>query len=190
MTDRQQQVALLVADAARRAVARYVPEELEVFDGVAAAWREGAANAARQSSPPGGGVGFGIDTVLVSELFLQAAAAAVGEVLVLGTAGVGAGIRARWRRRRGTGRGPVDPAGVPGPAEAALEAAPAADARVPVTGAGAGEPLAGPIALTGPQVAQLREACRRHALALGLPPDAADLLADATVGAMVAPGNP
>lgn len=41
--------------------------------------------------------------------------------------------------------------------------------------------------LTAEQAARLHAACRRHALALGLPPEAADLLADATIGAAVTP---
>ncbi|MFJ6198032.1 hypothetical protein [Micromonospora sp. NPDC092111] len=193
MIDPRQRVAALVVDAARDAVTRYAPEELEVFDAVAADWR---VSPARRPSAPGSAIGFGIDASLVSELFLQAISAATTEVLVLGAAGLGSGIRAGWRRRRSAGRTPADPAAVTGspqtgPAPSApdpAEAAPAAQA-VPDGHAPAGGPArsTGPLELTDEQAARLHEACRRHALALGLPPEAADLLADATVGAMVAP---
>ncbi|MEU7620704.1 hypothetical protein AB0B27_32160, partial [Micromonospora rifamycinica] len=100
MPDLPPQVAVLVVDAAHTAVTRYAPEELEVFDTVAVDWRTGSARPARTSRAPGSAVGFGIDTSLVSELFLQAVAAASSEVLVLGATGIGAGIRAGWLRRR------------------------------------------------------------------------------------------
>ncbi|MFC8848793.1 MULTISPECIES: hypothetical protein [unclassified Micromonospora] len=190
MIDAQQRAAALVVDAARSAVTRYAPEELEVFDGVAAGWRQEAAKGARQPGTPGSAVSFGIDTALVSELFLQAASAAVSEVLVLGVTGVGAGLRAGWLRRRTRGATAAEsteaPAGPTEPASGPTEE-PAADTgpTEPATGTGRVDGLG----LTGPQVAELRQACRRHALALGLPPDAADLLADALVGAMAAPGD-
>jgi hypothetical protein len=93
VTDRQQLAVALVVDAARDAVSRIAPEELEVFDGVAAGWQERTAKGTRQWAAPGSSVGFGIDTALFSELFLQAVGAAVTEVLVLGATGLGAGIR-------------------------------------------------------------------------------------------------
>ncbi|MFG1900028.1 hypothetical protein [Micromonospora carbonacea] len=214
MIDAQQRAAALVVDAARRAVTGYAPEELEVFDGVAAGWREQAARGARQQEAPGSAVGFGIDTALVSELFLQATSAAVTEVLVLGVTGVGAGLRARWLRRRGrdaTTAEPteaLEPTEAPEPTEALEPTRPAGESAKaasepegPATGSAGPAAGTGPTApgadtgpadglgLTGPQMATLQQACRRHALALGLPPDAADLLADALVGALAAPGD-
>ncbi|MFI7434404.1 hypothetical protein [Micromonospora haikouensis] len=203
MIDAQQRAAALVVDAARRAVTGYAPEELEVFDGVAAGWREQAARGARQQEAPGSAVGFGIDTALVSELFLQAASAAVTEVLVLGVTGVGAGLRARWLRRRGRDATTAEPtealAEVTMPADEPAEPASepeglASEPTAPAADTGRADSATSPrradgLGLTGPQVATLQQACRRHALALGLPPDAADLLADALVGAMAAPGD-
>ncbi|MEV0804940.1 hypothetical protein [Micromonospora sp. NPDC050200] len=186
--NRQQHFAALVVSAARSAVAQYAPEELEVFDGVAAGWQERTAKAVRQPAGPGSAVGFGIDSTLVSELFLQAVAAAASEVLVLGVTGIGAEIRAGWRRRRAPDRAPTgstESAGV----MASPDAVEVADALRPAIGAGDRPSTVSRLGLTEPQAAKLHQACRRHALALGLPSEAAELLADATVGAMVVPGE-
>ncbi|WFE65799.1 hypothetical protein [Micromonospora sp. WMMD714] len=202
MPDLPPQFAVLVVDAARTAVTRYAPEELEVFDTVAVDWRTGGARPARTSRAPGSAVGFGIDTSLVSELFLQAVAAASSEVLVLGATGIGAGIRAGWRRRRRRAD-PTPPAGsgstpaADGPADHPASAAPQPDTAPPAARQAVDAPPAvrqadaaaptptEPLELTAEQAARLRAACRRHALALGLTPEAADLLADAAVGATV-----
>ena len=40
--------------------------------------------------------------------------------------------------------------------------------------------------LTGEQARQLRDACQRHAVALGLPPASAEILADAVLGRFAA----
>ncbi|MEU1884797.1 hypothetical protein [Micromonospora sp. WMMD987] len=206
MPDLPPQFAVLVVDAARTAVTRYAPEELEVFDTVAVDWRTGGARPARTSRAPGSAVGFGIDTSLVSELFLQAVAAASSEVLVLGATGIGAGIRAGWRRRRrradptppaGSGSTPAAAGPADDPASAARQAdttppavRQAVDAPPAIRQAETAPPAAAPsptepLELTAEQAARLRAACRRHALALGLTPEAADLLADAAVGATV-----
>lgn len=179
MTDREQLAAALVADAARTTVRQLAPEELEVFDGVVAGWRERPTRIGRQQPAPGSSVGFGIDTALVTDVVLQAVVAAVSEVLVLGVTGVGAELRASWRRRRGQER-VAEPVG-PSDGEPSEVAGSGTD--------GTGSPTAAnQLGLTGSQVEELRRACRRHALALGLSAESADLLADATVGAMVAPG--
>jgi hypothetical protein len=146
--------------AARVAVARLAPEELAVFDPVAAAWRRRPRRG--RWSAPGRSVGFGVETVLVTEVALQAAGQAVAEVLVLGGTLLG---RRWWRRRR------ADP-----------------PVAVPVAGPGAdgGPPR---LALTAEQSRRLRDACRRHATALGLDAERAKVLADAVVGALhVDPG--
>ncbi|WP_329009981.1 hypothetical protein OG271_26570 [Micromonospora rifamycinica] len=186
MPDLPPQFAVLVVDAARTAVTRYAPEELEVFDTVAVDWRTGSARPARTSRAPGSAVGFGIDTSLVSELFLQAVAAASSEVLVLGATGIGAGIRAGWRRRRRR----ADPTPLAGSGSTPAAAGPADDPASAARQADTAPPAAAPspterLELTAEQAARLRAACRRHALALGLTPEAADLLADAAVGATV-----
>ncbi|MEH1098272.1 hypothetical protein [Micromonospora sp. CPCC 205561] len=149
MTDPQRIAVNLVVDAAHAAVRRIAPEELPVFDEVAAGWRRQLSTGGVSWSVPQGGVGFGIDVTLVTELVLQVVAAAVGEVLVLGATTVRAGL---LRRRRE----------LPAP---------------PDTRAG----------LDPEQARRLREACHRHALALGLDAGRAELLADAAVGAMVEP---
>ncbi|MEU1604680.1 hypothetical protein [Micromonospora matsumotoense] len=92
MLDLAPRVAVLVVDAARTAVSRYAPEELEVFDTVAADWRAGAAPPARVSRAPGSAIGFGIDISLVSELFLQAVARE-GCAIAGGTRRAGSGCR-------------------------------------------------------------------------------------------------
>ncbi|MGK5519021.1 hypothetical protein ACSNN9_06635 [Micromonospora sp. URMC 107] len=150
MTEHQNVAADLVVGAAHAAVSRIAPEELAVFDEVAAGWRRQLSKGSASWSVPQGGVGFGIDVTLVSELALQVVAAAVGEVLVLGAATVRAGLLRRRRREL-----PAPPDARPG--------------------------------LDPEQARRLREACHRHALALGLDAGRAELLADAAVGAMVDP---
>ncbi|MEU4639385.1 hypothetical protein [Micromonospora sp. NPDC023814] len=150
MTEPQNAAADLVVDAARAAVRRIAAEELPIFDEVAAGWRRQMSKGRVSWSVPQGGVGFGIDTTLLTELVLQVVAAAVGEVLVLGATTARVGLLRRRRREL-----PAPPGARPG--------------------------------LDSAQARRLREACHRHALALGLDPNRAELLADAAVGAMVDP---
>lgn len=150
MTEPQNAAADLVVGAAHAAVRRIAPEELPVFDEVAADWRRQLSKGRVSWSVPQGGVGFGIDVTLVTELALQVVAAAVGEVLVIGAATVRAGLLRRRRRE------------LPAPPDA-------------------------PPGLDPEQARRLREACHRHAVALGLDAGRAELLADAAVGAMVDP---
>ncbi|MGN9777618.1 hypothetical protein ACTMS0_17900 [Micromonospora sp. H33] len=155
-TDPAPPAAVDVAVAvARVAVARLAPEELAVFDPVAAAWRRRPEPG--HWSAPGRSVGFGVETVLVTEVALQAAGQAVAEVLVLGGALLG---RRWWRRRRSE---------------------PPVAVRVVEPG-DAGQPPR--LALTAEQARRLRDACRRHATALGLDTERATVLADAVVGAL------
>lgn len=143
---------------ARQVSGRLAPEESEVFDEVAVMWRAGAP----RGRTPGGGVGFGIEEALVSAIVIEVVATSVREVL-----GLGAGVaRSRWRRWRGTDRRTAS-----GP-ELAGTPLPAVDGRIVVTAA---------------QVARLRDVARRHASTLGLDENAADLLADALVGAVHLP---
>lgn len=149
----QQHAADLVVRAAHAGVRRMAAEELPVFAEVAAGWRRELSTGRANWSAPGGAVGFGIDTTLLTELVLQAVAAAVGEVLVVTVTTVRAGL---LRRRR--------------------PEVPAADDQAPSDALPT---------LDQAQLVRLRDACRRHAVALGLDPDRAALLADAAVGAMV-----
>ncbi|QGN48132.1 hypothetical protein ACN26Y_18745 [Micromonospora sp. WMMD558] len=141
--------------AARVAVARLAPEELAVFDELAAEWRRRPERV--RWSAPGRSVGFGVETVLVTEVALQAAGQAVAEVLVLGGALLG---RRWWRRRQSE---PPVVVGVVEPGEG-------------------GKPPR--LALTAEQARRLRYACRQHATALGLDAARARVLADAVVGAL------
>ncbi|MER7419411.1 hypothetical protein ABT346_21955 [Micromonospora peucetia] len=150
MTEPQNATAELVVDAAHAAVRRLAPEELPIFDEVAAGWRRQLSKGRTTWSVPQGGVGFGIDTTLLTEVVLQVVAAAVGEVLVLGATTARVGLLRRRRREL-----PTPPEARPG--------------------------------LDPNQARRLREACHRHAVALGLDSARAELLADAAVGAMVDP---
>ncbi|MEV6300431.1 hypothetical protein AB0M02_13580 [Actinoplanes sp. NPDC051861] len=163
MTARSDAADDLIISAARRAVAELAPEEEPFFDEVARAWRAG------NRSSPGSSVGFGVDEILMTELFLQTIAGAVGEVLVVGG---GLLARRRWKRRR-AGSDEAQPATEEAPAavETAAEEPPAAVETLVV------EEAAG-------RDQRLREAVRRHAVTLGLTSEQADLLADAVIGAL------
>ncbi|MFD1084461.1 hypothetical protein [Micromonospora andamanensis] len=147
-----------VIRTARQVSGRLAPEEAAVFDEVVATWRAGAT----QRRAPGGGVGFGIDDALVSAIVIEVVAASILDVLRL----AGSTVRSRWRRWRPRGRR--------APAGRELDAVtlPAVDGR---------------IVMTARQAARLREVARRHATTLGLDEGAADLLADAVVGAVHLP---
>ncbi len=147
-------LADLIVAASRHAVAQIAPAESEVFDGVADGWRADVTSGRRDWTVPGSSVGFGIDSTLVTEVVIQASAAAVAEVLIGAGRGLGRGWR-RWWRRRAT------------PANTA----PTSDV---VSSAGA----------AGVDTARLRDACLRHGVALGLSADQALLLADALVGSL------
>ncbi|MEV4712649.1 hypothetical protein [Micromonospora sp. NPDC049374] len=140
---------------AREVSGQIAPAESGIFDQVAAAWRAGVA----QRRAPGGGVGFGIEDALVSAIVIEVVAASVLDVLRLGAATV----RSRWRRWwvRGRRRPAAD--------DLDGTALPTVDGRV---------------VLTTAQVTRLRAVARGHATTLGLDEVAADLLADALVGAV------
>lgn len=168
MAETFESVDELIVDAARAAVRRLAPEEIEVFDQVYAGWRRQGGSAA-QWSRPGGSVGFGIDSVLLTEVALQSISAAVTEVLVVGATAAGTmGLGWLRRRRRAASAGESAAPPLPGSPSGSAGVADAPPAT----------------ALTDTQVTRLREACRRHAVALGLSTEQAELLADALVGAL------
>ncbi|MBB5479309.1 hypothetical protein HNR20_003814 [Micromonospora parathelypteridis] len=152
-----------VVRLAQQVSGQLAPDESGIFDEVAAVWRAGEA----QGRTPGGAVGFGIEDALVSAIVLEVVATTVREVFGLG-AGVAKSRWRRWRWRR------TDRSASPG-GELAGTALPAVDGRIVVTAA---------------QVTRLREVSRRHATTLGLDEHAADLLADALVGAIHLPETP
>jgi hypothetical protein len=150
-----------VIPLSREVTLRLAPEESAIFDEVATAWRDGEV----RRRAPGGGVGFGIEEALVSAVVLEAVSTSVGQVVEIGAGAA----RSRWQRWRARRRGDT-------PGRQIVEATlPAVEGR---------------IVLTAAQAARLREVARRHATTLGLDEAAADLLADALVGAVHVPGNP
>jgi hypothetical protein len=88
-------VESLVLAASREAVTKLAPEELEVFDSVATDWRRRVDR--NDWSTPGGSVGFGIESALVTELVIQVAGAAIAEIFAFAATRA----RSRWRRWRG-----------------------------------------------------------------------------------------
>jgi hypothetical protein len=173
----------VVVRAARVAVTRVAPAELEVFDSVADAWRRGRLTSRRRGTP-GGSVGIGIDAVLVGEIALQALSSGLADVFAVGVTTAGAHWWQRWRRSRPTQTpAALDAADDPGPAPATVERGPVTRASpVAVHGDPDGPPL---LDLTEAQAQALRVACRQHAVTLGLTEAQAELLADATVGALL-----
>ena len=167
-----------VAEVAREVIRQLAPEELAVFDAMADRWLSGEAPRRRPGRRPGAAVGFGIDAVLLSELVFPILTVAVGEVL--GTAAV-----ERIRLRRRPSRSRAEPQVTPPEASTGTTS-------TGTTGAGTvGERPGEVVKLTGQQTHDLHDACRRHAMTLGLPPDTALLLADAVVGALhSAPAGP
>ncbi|MDG4758158.1 hypothetical protein [Micromonospora sp. WMMD710] len=162
MVDTHTQLPGLIEAAARAGVARLAPEELAVFAPVAQKWRRDGSSL-RGRPAPGGSIGFGIDSVLVSEIALQAVTSGLADILATGATAAGAGWwRSRRRLRRSTAPATVESGG---------------DEPQPVID---GDRLV----LTDAQAQALREACRRHGITLGLTEEQAVLLADAAVGAL------
>jgi len=90
-------VERLVLAASRDAVTTMAPQELEVFDAVAAQWRRRVDH--NDGSTPGGAVGFGIESALMTELIMQVVGAAIGEVFSVAARHAQSRWR-RWRRRK------------------------------------------------------------------------------------------
>lgn len=146
-----------VIKVARAVVDRLAPEELAVFGSVADAWVSGPAG--RRKRAPGAAVGFGVEAVLLSQLVFPIITGALGDVL-------GASWSDRVKPKRKAAR--------------AAMTAPVASSE-----AGPGAKDADPaLPLTAAQAQSVRDACLRHAAALGLPPARAELLADAVFGSV------
>jgi hypothetical protein len=178
----------------REAIGRVAPRELAVFGSVADTWLAAGGQSRRPRRRPGPTVGFGIDSVLLAELAFPILTGALGEVLG-NVVWERVGPRRRSARHRSAAQDSVTETTVTqiGVSEIAVTevsvtgASAAPDSAAPDSAASDGAPgeLAGRgIEFTGQQMRDLRDACRRHGVTLGLPADTAELLADAVVGAL------
>ena len=185
----------------REAIDRVAPRELAVFDSVADAWLAAGGQSRRPRRRPGPTVGFGVDSVLLAELAFPILTGALGEVLG----------NVVWERvgprRRSARHGSAAKDSVTETKDSVTETTVTeigvteiavteiAVTEVSVTGGTAAQDSAAPdgapgeladrgIEFTGQQMRDLRDACRRHGVTLGLPADRAELLADAVVGAL------
>jgi hypothetical protein len=157
-----------VPDVVREVIRQLAPEELPVFDSMADEWLSDGRRRWRTGKPPGAAVGFGVESLLLTQLAFPIITGAIGEVL----GGVAEdGVRLRIRRR------------------AARRAAPAgANASDP--GAEKSSALPAGDVLSSGQARTLHEACERHARVLGMSAARATLLADAVLGALASrPGG-
>ncbi len=145
-----------VIGVAREVVSHLAPRELEVFDAVADSWARGEWDSPRlRRRRSGSAVGFGIEGVLLSALVFPVISGALAQVL-----GSVLTEQLGRRRRKRAARA----------AETAAVAEPGPDG--------------GRIVLGRLQARAFHDKCLRHALALGMPPDKAALLADACLGAV------
>jgi hypothetical protein len=148
-----------LTDVVRHVVRVLAPEELEAVDAVADAWLSDQRGNRRSRGAPGGTVGFGVEAVLLSQLLFPIVAGAIGDVL--GTIALEPGRLKRKKSKPAAAPNTADP----GEASEAAGAGPA-------------------VRLTKEQAENLRAACERHALALGLSSARADLLADSVLGSL------
>jgi len=154
--------AAQVTEVVRDVIRQLAPEELPVFGSVADAWLADGRRQRRSGKSPGATVGFGVETLLVSQLAFPIITAALGEVL-----GDVAEERVRIRIRRRAGRRATKADGEPaGP------------------GAGKGSESPARDVLTSQQARAVGDACERHARTLGMSPAKAKLLADAVLGSL------
>jgi hypothetical protein len=151
-------------------------------------------------------VGFGVDSVLLAELAFPILTGALGEVLG-NVVWERVGPRRRSARHGSAAKDSVTETkdsvtettvteiGVTEIGVTEIAVTEIAVTEVSVTGATAAQDSAAPdgapgeladrgIEFTGQQMRDLRDACRRHGVTLGLPADRAELLADAVVGAL------
>jgi hypothetical protein len=162
-----------------------------VFDAVAAAWLSGDLPGRRRRREPGAAVGFGIDSVLLSELVFPIITGAFGQVLATSITSRTKAMRIGRRPGRQSAPDAVAAAGE-GAAVATGETVVAIETSVRTTGVTVGdrdgERVAHRVAFTAGQLRTIHDICLQDAATLGLPPAKARLLADAVVGALsVAP---
>jgi hypothetical protein len=161
----------------REAIGRVAPRELAVFGSVADAWLAAGGQSRRPRRRPGPTVGFGVDSVLLAELAFPILTGALGEVLG-NVVWERVGPRRRSARHRGAAQDSVtETAAQDSVTETTAQDSAAQDSA-------RGELADRGIEFTGQQMRDLRDACRRHGVTLGLPADTAELLADAVVGAL------
>jgi hypothetical protein len=154
--------AVQVSEVVREVIRQLAPEELPVFDRMADDWLSDGPRRRRPGKPPGAAVGFGVETLLLTQLAFPIITAAIGEVL-----GDVAGDRVRLRASRRAGR------------RAATAEVTAADSEAGKTSERPARDM-----LTSDQVRALHAACERHARVLGMSAAKARLLADAVLGVM------
>src|ERR1700722_2121322 len=186
----------------REAIGRVAPRELAVFGSVADAWLAAGGQSRRPRRRPGPTVGFGVDSVLLAELAFPILTGALGGVLG-NVVWERVGPRRRSARHGSAAQDSVTEITVTeigvteigvteigvteiGVTEVSVTGATAApdstarDSAAPDSAAPDGAPgeLTGRgIEFTGQQMRDLRDACRRHGVTLGLPADTAELLA-------------
>ncbi|POX53028.1 hypothetical protein C3488_06790 [Streptomyces sp. Ru72] len=171
-------------ELAREAVRRLAPEELAFFDETADAYFEDPARASRKARPEP--LGIGIEAIVVSTLTAFALPVAATVAGNIATDVMREERRRGWWRRRGARadeRTDGDAGGAPdsrsaGDSAGAADNPFAAPGTARLVAAGAGE--AGPA-----DFELLRRVAHDRGVALGLPPDQAQLLADAILGALV-----
>jgi hypothetical protein len=154
-----------VVEIAREVIRQHAPEELRVFDAVAASWTAGQAKR-RRGRIPSGAVGSGVEVLMLAEIVFPLITNALGQVL--GTLAVERVRRPRRPKAR---------------SEAAAAAPGGKTPTSPVHGASGHD-----VHLSKQQAEAFRAACRSDAIAFGLAPSEADLLADACFGALISAG--
>jgi hypothetical protein len=155
--------AVQVSEVVREVVRQLAPEELPVFASMADDWLSGHRRRWRSGKPPGSAVGFGVETLLFTQLAFPIVTGAIGDVF-----GDVMEDRGRlWKKRR-AGRRASTTTGVK------------------AAGQGTGKSNERPAqdVLTSAQVRALHDACERHARVLGMSAAKATLLADAVLGAL------
>ncbi|GHK00771.1 hypothetical protein SY2F82_25680 [Streptomyces sp. Y2F8-2] len=171
-------------ELAREAVRRLAPDELAFFDEAADAYFENPARTTRKARPEP--LGIGIEAIVVSTLTAFALPVAATVAGNIATDVMREERRRGWWRRRRTRADD----GTDGDAGGAPDGGPAPDSA-----GGADNPFAAPgtvrpVALGGGQARPadfqlLQRIAYDRGVALGLPPDQAQLLADAILGAVV-----
>lgn len=155
--------AVQVTEVVRDVIRQLAPEELPVFDSLADAWLADSRRRRRPGKSPGATVGFGVETLLLTQLAFPIITGALGEVL-----GDVAEDRVRIRIRRRASRRGTRADGKPAEADAGKNIeSPARDV------------------LTSQQARAVGDACERHARTLGMSSAKAKLLADAVLGSVI-----